>query len=71
MAPAAPLLEARSLTRHYVVSRGVFRPKGPEIFDSNGETTAIPLPLWRWFTAMALVLYIVDVLLRRLRLFET
>jgi len=28
MAPAAPLLEARSLTRHYVVSRGVFRPKG-------------------------------------------
>ena len=49
---------------------GVFQPHGPEIFDSNGETTAIPFPLWRWLTAMALVLYIGDVLLRRLRLFE-
>jgi dipeptide transport system ATP-binding protein len=28
MAPAARLLEARSLTRHYTVSRGLFRPKG-------------------------------------------
>jgi Ca-activated chloride channel homolog len=49
---------------------GVFQPKGPEIFDSNGETTSIPLPLWPWLTAMALVLYIGDVLLRRVRLFE-
>jgi dipeptide transport system ATP-binding protein len=28
MSPGGPLLEARSLTRHYTVSRGLFRPKG-------------------------------------------
>jgi len=28
MTTAAPLLEARDLARHYVVSRGLFRPKG-------------------------------------------
>jgi len=28
MTPQAPLLEARALSRHYVVSRGMFRPKG-------------------------------------------
>jgi dipeptide transport system ATP-binding protein len=28
MSPGAPLLEARSLARHYTVSRGLFRPKG-------------------------------------------
>jgi Ca-activated chloride channel homolog len=50
---------------------GVFQPRGPEIFDSNGETTAIPSPLWPWFIGIALILFVADVALRRVRLFET
>jgi Ca-activated chloride channel family protein len=47
---------------------GVFQPQAAEIFDSNGETTEFPLSLWTWIAALVLVLYIVDILLRRVRL---
>ena len=49
---------------------GVFRPKGPEIFDSGGETTLVAIILWPWLAALGLGLYFLDVLLRRVRLFE-
>jgi hypothetical protein len=49
---------------------GVFRPKGAEIFDSAGETTLVAIVLWPWFAAFGLGLYFLDVLLRRVRLFE-
>jgi uncharacterized membrane protein len=50
---------------------GVFRPKGAEIFDSAGETTLVAIVLWPWFAAFGLGLYFLDVLLRRVRLFES
>ena len=50
---------------------GAYEPKGPEIFNPNGESTEFAIPLWPWFAAAVLGLYIVDILLRRLRLFET
>jgi uncharacterized membrane protein len=49
---------------------GVFNPEGPEIFNTQDESLAIPYPLWPVFAALALVFYLVDLLLRRLRLFE-
>ena len=49
---------------------GVFEPKGEEIFDARGESTEYPLSLWPWLSAIVLILYIVDILLRRVRLFE-
>jgi hypothetical protein len=33
-------------------------------------STQVPIVLWPWLAAIALVLYLFDVLLRRLRLFE-
>jgi hypothetical protein len=49
---------------------GVFQPAAGDIFNPNGETTALPIALWPYLAAIALVLYIGDVFLRRLRLFE-
>ena len=49
---------------------GKFQPAAEDIFNANGETTALPTPLWPYLTTLALLLYITDVLLRRLRLFE-
>jgi hypothetical protein len=49
---------------------GVYQPAGPEIFDTHGETVDVHTRLWPPLGAFALVLYIGDVFLRRLRLFE-
>jgi Ca-activated chloride channel family protein len=49
---------------------GVYQPQGPEIFDTNGETVDVHTRLWPPLGAFALVLYVGDVFLRRLRLFE-
>jgi Ca-activated chloride channel homolog len=49
---------------------GVFQPSGPEIFEARGDRTFVPIMLWPWLSAIALALYVVDVLLRRFRLFE-
>ena len=51
-------------------TKGRFQPRAEDIFDANGETTSLPTPLWPFFAALALVLYVTDVLLRRVRLFE-
>ena len=49
---------------------GVFQPKSAELFDSGGETTMVAIALWPWLAAMGLGLYFIDVLLRRVRVFE-
>jgi Ca-activated chloride channel family protein len=51
-------------------TKGRFQPHAEEIFDAQGETTALPVPLWPYLAALALLLYFSDVLLRRVRLFE-
>ena len=50
---------------------GAFDPQGEEIFDAPGGSTEYPVSLWPWLSALALILYIADILLRRVRLFET
>jgi Ca-activated chloride channel homolog len=49
---------------------GIFQPKAADIFDPDGETTLVASSLWPWFASFGLGLYLLDVLLRRLRLFE-
>jgi uncharacterized membrane protein len=49
---------------------GVFQPGGAEIFETHGETVNVHTKLWPVFTVFALLLYVTDVFLRRLRLFE-
>jgi Ca-activated chloride channel homolog len=51
-------------------TNGVYQAAGPEIFDAGGETVSVHTRLWPLLASLALVLYLVDVLLRRLRLFE-
>jgi Ca-activated chloride channel family protein len=51
-------------------TKGRFQPRPEDIFDANGESTALPTPLWPYLAALALILYLADVLLRRVRLFE-
>jgi len=50
---------------------GTFQPSGPEIFEPRGDQTFVPLVLWPWLSSLGLVLYLLDVLLRRFRLFES
>jgi Ca-activated chloride channel homolog len=47
-------------------TRGIFQPSISEIFDTSGESTTLPTPLWPYPAAAALLLFIVDLLLRRL-----
>src|SRR5256885_6291 len=51
-------------------TKGRFQPRSEEIFDAQGESTALPVPLWPYLAGLALLLYFADVLLRRVRLFE-
>jgi hypothetical protein len=49
---------------------GTFQPEVAEIFDPREESTEYPLAMWPWLAGVVLVLYFVDILLRRVRLFE-
>ncbi len=51
-------------------TEGQFQPSVNDIFDPHGETVAYPTVLWPWLAVIALVLYVGDVFLRRVRLFE-
>src|SRR5205085_2062305 len=51
-------------------TKGRFQPRTEDVFETGGDTTALPTPLWPYLAALALILYLTDVLLRRLRLFE-
>jgi len=46
------------------------KPGTMRIFDAKGETVSVHTRLWPVLATIALVLYLVDVFLRRLRLFE-
>jgi Ca-activated chloride channel homolog len=48
---------------------GKFQPTAEEIFNTSTEVTVVPVELWQYFTFLGLLLYMVDVYLRRVRLF--
>ena len=49
---------------------GVFAPSPEQIFEDDGVRTVRPIALWPFLAALALALYLLDLLLRRIRLFE-
>ena len=51
-------------------TKGEFRPTPEDIFAADGETTSLPVRLWPYLAGIALVFYVLDVFLRRVRLFE-
>jgi Ca-activated chloride channel family protein len=48
---------------------GILTPQGAEIFDPRGESVPYPTRLWPGLCGAALILYLLDILLRRVRLF--
>lgn len=49
---------------------GVYEPQSAQIFETNGTAVEHHTQLWPGLAVAALVLYLLDVFLRRLRLFE-
>ena len=44
---------------------GTFEPKAEDIFADRGDGGVVARPLWPWLTAAALLLFLLDVLVRR------
>ena len=59
------------LTELATATGGRFNTEAEGIFATNGETIVRPTPLWPVLAVVALLLYLTDLLLRRLRLFES
>ena len=49
---------------------GAFAPSTETLFAGDGVRTTRPIALWPYLAALALALYLLDLLLRRIRLFE-
>ena len=49
-------------------TKGNFQPAAQDIFATHGENVIFPVPLWPYLAVAALLLYLVDVFLRRTRL---
>jgi Ca-activated chloride channel homolog len=47
---------------------GKFQPSASDIFATNGQIAPAPLPLWPYLLVVALMLYVGDIYLRRVRL---
>ena len=52
------------------VTGGKYQPTGADIFATQGQSTPRQTPLWPYLALVALLLYLTDLLLRRVRLFE-
>ena len=52
------------------VTGGKFQPTAADVFSTGGETVLLRVPLWPYLAIVALLLYLTDLLLRRIRLFE-
>jgi hypothetical protein len=50
---------------------GVFDPKPDAVFADLGDRAAVSAPLWPWLAGLAAMLWLADLMLRRVRLFET
>ncbi len=52
------------------VTNGTFSADASDIFRSSAENIVRPTPLWPYMAVVALLLYLGDIFLRRIRLFE-
>ncbi len=58
------------LSRAAAVTGGRVDPSPREVFDAQGETIRAHEDLWPWLLYLALALFVLDLLLRRVRLFD-
>ena len=58
------------LRRYSEVTGGVFGPTLEQLFDPGEDTVLRPLRLWPGLVGLALILYLANMLLRRIRVFE-
>jgi uncharacterized membrane protein len=49
---------------------GVFDPSPERVVEPGAQSSRVPVAVWPWLVGVALVLYLIDLLLRRVRLFE-
>lgn len=52
------------------VTGGQVDPRPERLWDARGESTRLVKPIWMWFVWAALVSLLVDLLLRRVRIFD-
>ena len=48
-----------------VQTGGVFAPRAEDVFADRGDGGMAPRPLWHWFVSAALLLFLIDILVRR------
>jgi len=48
-----------------VQTGGAFAPRAEDVFADHGDGGMAPRPLWHWFVSAALLLFLIDILVRR------
>jgi hypothetical protein len=59
-----------TLSRTALVTGGRMEPSAKDVFDPAGETIRYHQDLWSRFIGAALALYLIDLLIRRVRIFD-
>ena len=63
--------DAVTLARAAEITGGKLDPQSfKEVFDPAGQTIVYHMDLWKWFVGAAIALYLLDLLMRRMRLFD-
>jgi hypothetical protein len=58
------------LSRVAAATNGLFAPKPADVFDPAGEKIVYREPLWNRVLLASIVLFLLDLLVRRVRLFD-
>ncbi|CAN5907573.1 hypothetical protein BH11MYX4_BH11MYX4_22660 [soil metagenome] len=59
-----------TLSRTALVTGGRMDPDAKQVFDPAGETIRYHQDLWSRFIGLALAVYLLDLLIRRVRIFD-
>lgn len=58
------------LERAAIAAGGLFQPSVPQLFDPGAEVVTYEQPLWQRFILAAMLLFLLDLLVRRVRIFD-
>ena len=62
--------DKETLAQAAIVTGGKMDPLPKEIFDPAGQTITYHQDLWSWFIGAAIAVYLLDLVIRRLRIFD-
>ncbi len=62
--------DKETLAQAAIVTGGKMDPLAKEIFDPAGQTITYHQDLWSWFIGAAIAVYLLDLVIRRLRIFD-